>query len=90
MDPLDIIPDTHGQSAKLEATLAGLGWRRNALGWTHPDPDRQTVFLGDFIDHGPDNRAVLMTVRELVDTGKAKAIMGNHELNALHFQSAQS
>jgi hypothetical protein len=30
---------------------------------------------------------VLKTVRELVDTGKAKAIMGNHELNALHFHT---
>jgi predicted MPP superfamily phosphohydrolase len=72
MNPLDIIPDTHGQSAP---------------GWTHPDPDRQIVFLGDFIDRGPDNRAVLKTVRELVDAGKAKAIMGNHELNALHFHT---
>ena len=52
MNPFDIIPDTHGQSAKLDAALAGLGWRRSALGWTHPDPDRQIVFLGDFIDRG--------------------------------------
>lgn len=87
MNPFDIIPDTHGQSAKLDAALAGLGWKRSALGWTHPDPDRQIVFLGDFIDRGPDNRAVLKTVRELVDAGKAKAIMGNHELNALHFHT---
>ena len=87
MIPFDIIPDIHGQSAKLDAALAGLGWKRSALGWIHPDPDRQIVFLGDFIDRGPDNRAVLKTVRDLVDAGKAKAIMGNHELNALHFHT---
>lgn len=87
MTTYDIIPDIHGQSAKLDAALAGLGWRRNALGWIHPDPDHQIVFLGDFIDRGPDNRAVLNTVRSLVDSGKARAIMGNHELNALHFHT---
>lgn len=87
MNTFDIIPDIHGQHAKLNAALAGLGWRRSALGWIHPDPDRQIVFLGDFIDRGPDNRAVLKTVRELVNAGKAKAIMGNHELNALHFHT---
>ncbi|MBD3626115.1 MAG: metallophosphoesterase [Rhodobacteraceae bacterium] len=87
MTQFDIIPDVHGQSAKLDAALAGLGWRRGPLGWTHPDPDRQIAFLGDFIDRGPDNRAVLKTVRDLVDSGRATAIMGNHELNALHFHT---
>lgn len=87
MTTYDIIPDIHGQSAKLDAALAGLGWRRCASGWIHPDPDRQIVFLGDFIDRGPDNRAVLSTVRDIVDTGKARAIMGNHELNAIHFHT---
>ncbi len=87
MTTYDIIPDIHGQSIKLESGLHRLGWRRRGLGWFHPDPDRQIVFLGDFIDRGPDNAAVLRTVRSLVDTGKARAIMGNHELNALHFHT---
>lgn len=87
MTTFDIIPDIHGQSAKLETALARLEWRRTAVGWTNPDPDRQIIFLGDFIDRGPDNRDVLKRVRELVDSGKAKAIMGNHELNAVHFHT---
>jgi hypothetical protein len=87
MKTYDIIPDIHGQSAKLEAALAALGWRRRAGSWFHTDPNRMIVFLGDFIDRGPDCRAVLKTVCELVDAGKAKAIMGNHELNALHFHT---
>ncbi len=87
MKTYDIIPDIHGQSAKLEAALSALGWRRTSGSWIHSDQNRMIVFLGDFIDRGPDCRAVLKTVRELVDTGKAKAIMGNHELNALHFHT---
>ncbi|TGD41447.1 metallophosphoesterase [Pseudotabrizicola sediminis] len=87
MRTYDIIPDIHGQAIKLEVALAALGWRRWALSWAHPDPDRMIVFLGDFIDRGPDSRSVLKTVRELVDSGKAKAIMGNHELNALHYHT---
>lgn len=88
MTAFDIIPDIHGQSAKLDGALASLGWRRSGASWLHPQPGRQIVFLGDFIDRGPDNRAVLNTVRSLIDAGKARAIMGNHELNALHFHTA--
>ena len=83
----DIIPDIHGQSGKLEALLRRLGWRRTAAGWTNDAPDREVIFLGDFIDRGPDNAGVLRTVRSLVDAGKARAVMGNHELNAIHFHT---
>lgn len=51
------------------------------------EPDRQIVFLGDFIDRGPENGAVVRIVRELMDSGRAQAIMGNHELNAIHFHA---
>src|SRR6056297_698530 len=81
MGTVDIIPDIHGQIAKLRGALDTLGWRRSPAGWIHPDPERTIVFLGDFIDRGPENRAVIHLVRDLIDTGKARAIMGNHELN---------
>lgn len=87
MGTIDIIPDIHGQIAKLRAALDALGWRRSPAGWIHPDPERSIVFLGDFIDRGPENRAVINLVRDLIDSGKARAIMGNHELNALHFHT---
>lgn len=45
------------------------------------------MFLGDFIDRGPENAAVIKLVRDLIDAGHARAIMGNHELNALHFHT---
>ena len=83
----DIIPDIHGQAEKLRVALNNLGWRRNGTTWLHADPDRQIVFLGDFIDRGPENAAVIRIVRELMDAGRAQAIMGNHELNALHFHT---
>jgi hypothetical protein len=88
MGIVDIIPDIHGQFAKLRAALDTLGWRRHASGWTHPDGDRSIVFLGDFIDRGPENAAVIRLARDLIDSGKARAVMGNHELNALHFHTA--
>ena len=88
MSITDIVPDIHGQAEKLRLALKNLGWRRNGTTWVHPEPDRQIVFLGDFIDRGPENAAVIRIVRELVDSGRAQAIMGNHELNAIHFHTA--
>jgi hypothetical protein len=87
MSITDIIPDIHGQAEKLRLALQNLGWRRNGTTWLHPEPDRQIVFVGDFIDRGPENAAVIRIVRELMDAGRAQAIMGNHELNALHFHT---
>ena len=83
----DIIPDIHGQAEKLKTALTGLGYRQKAGTWRHPDPERSCVFLGDFIDRGPENRDVIDIVRRMVDAGTARAIMGNHELNAIHFHT---
>ena len=83
----DIIPDIHGQGEKLHALLPKLGWRRGAAGWINDAPEREIVFLGDVIDRGPDNAGVIRTVRSLMDAGKARAVMGNHELNALHYHT---
>lgn len=88
MPVTDIIPDIHGQAEKLRVALGNLGWRRTGTTWTHAEPERKIVFLGDFIDRGPENGAVIRMVRELMDAGRARAIMGNHELNALHFHTA--
>lgn len=87
MSITDIIPDIHGQAAKLRLALQNLGWHWTGSTWRHPEPDRHIVFLGDFIDRGPENGAVIRMVRELMDAGRAQAIMGNHELNAIHFHT---
>ncbi len=77
----DIIGDIHGQANKLEALLAKMGYHNTAGCWRHPE--RQAIFVGDFIDRGPDQMRTVNLVRRMVDGGAALAIMGNHELNAI-------
>ncbi len=83
----DIIPDIHGQSEKLKTTLKALGYRKRNGAWRHVDPARTCLFLGDFIDRGPNNAETLTIVRAMIDAGSAQAVMGNHELNAVHFHT---
>ena len=83
----DVIPDIHGQVHKLTARLLSLGYSKRGGAWRHTDPQRMCLFLGDFIDRGPANGAVIDIVRRMVDAGTALAIMGNHELNAIHFHT---
>ena len=59
----DIIPDIHGQAGKLKSALTSLGYEQKNGAWRHTDPKRTCVFLGDFIDRGPDNEAVIDIVR---------------------------
>jgi hypothetical protein len=70
-----IIPDIHADIDRLERSL-------------EVAEDTPVAFLGDFIDAGKstkqvDEEAVLTRVRRLVDSGRAVAVMGNHELNAI-------
>ena len=83
---LDIIPDIHGQGAKLDALLAALGYTIQGGKWTADRQDRRIVFLGDLIDRGPNQRDVINRVRQLEDDGLADRVLGNHELNALHWE----
>ncbi|MEX1111655.1 MAG: metallophosphoesterase [Chthoniobacterales bacterium] len=85
MKKWDIIGDIHGQAGKLEALLGLLGYIESNGVYRHPE--RRVLFLGDYIDRGPDIRGVLHTVRAMVDAGEAVALMGNHELNALHYHT---
>lgn len=39
--------------------------------------------VGDLINRGPKNLAALRGVRELVDTGRARYVLGNHEIGLL-------
>lgn len=78
----DIIPDIHADSDRLTKTLSGLGYVSVDGTWAHPE-GRIAAFLGDFIDMGCSNRAVLTVIRAMHDQGHAIAVMGNHELNAL-------
>ena len=83
----DIIPDIHGQHARLEATLGALGYRERGGAWRHDDGGRTALFLGDLIDGTGEDAATLDLVRRMVGEGRARAILGNHELNAVMFHT---
>ena len=81
---VDIIGDVHGEFEKLEQILELLEYTKDASGtWVPTRKGRTVLFLGDLIDRGPNQRAVLTTVRAMEQVGSARALMGNHELNAL-------
>ncbi len=77
--PLDVVGDVHGEIDALIALLEKLGYDRAGV---HPD-GRRLVFVGDLCDRGPDSPAVINLVRQLVRTGRAQCVIGNHELNLL-------
>jgi hypothetical protein len=81
----DLIGDIHGHADELVKLLEVLGYE-NARG-SYRHPDRRVIFLGDFIDRGPQIRRVLETARAMVEAGHALAVMGNHELNALAYHT---
>jgi len=77
----DIIGDIHGHASRLEQLFERMGYERDAKSWRHPD--RQAIFVGDFIDRGPDQIETYRLVRAMIDRGAALAVMGNHEFNAV-------
>ncbi|MEX1196335.1 MAG: metallophosphoesterase [Pseudohongiellaceae bacterium] len=77
----DIIGDIHGHAKALEALLQKLGYRELGGVWSHPE--RQVIFLGDFIDRGPEQLRAVEIPRRMVEAGHALAVMGNHEFNAV-------
>ncbi len=77
----DLIGDIHGCANELKALLAKLGYSARDGVWRHPT--RQVIFLGDFIDRGPEQVEVMKIVRAMVDAEQALAVMGNHEFNAV-------
>ena len=77
--PLDIVGDIHGEFDALCLLLAQLGYDADG----HHAAGRMLVFVGDFCDRGPDSPAVLALVERLVRSGRALAVLGNHEINLL-------
>jgi hypothetical protein len=77
--PLDIVGDVHGEIDALRALLGHLGY---AADGTHPD-GRTLVFVGDLCDRGPDSPGVVAMVRGFIESGRAVATLGNHEINLL-------
>lgn len=78
----DIIGDIHGHATELEQLLLKMDYEPYKKGFRHPDK-RTVLFVGDFIDRGLEQRRTLEIVRSMIDEEDAKAVMGNHEFNAI-------
>ncbi len=71
-----VIGDIHGCLDQLKALMAKLPLRKND----------ELLFIGDYIDRGPDPKGVVEYVLELRRSrpGKVICLMGNHEWMLLH------
>ena len=69
------IGDVHGCAEELRALIQKLPLRRDSL----------VVFLGDYIDRGPDSRGVVDTILDLQQYCRVICLLGNHELMLREF-----
>ena len=83
MSDYDIIGDVHGEYEKLKGLLEAMGYRNSRGTFRHHD--RTAIFVGDLIDRGPDQVDVVRLVRAMIDAGTARAVLGNHEFNAIAY-----
>jgi hypothetical protein len=77
--PIDVVGDVHGEIRALHFLRAKLGYDEAGR---HPE-GRRLVFVGDLGDRGEDSPAVVEWVRDRVAEGRAQAVLGNHDFNAL-------
>lgn len=76
-DRLAFIGDIHADSVRLSSLLGKLGSRR-------------LVFLGDYVDHGPDSREVVKILVEIANREPNPFFLsGNHEIGLLAFLSGR-
>lgn len=72
-----IIGDVHGCLDMLKALIKKIDWR--------PQRDR-LIFLGDYIDRGPESKGVVSLILELQKVSPGvQCLMGNHENAFLEF-----
>ena len=81
----DIIGDVHGHASQLEALLKKLGYEKKNGCYRHSE--RTAIFVGDLIDRGPEINEVLSIAQGMVTAGSAVVVMGNHEFNALAYNT---
>lgn len=73
-----VIGDIHGCDQLLEKLLQEIAW----------DPATQRlIFLGDYIDRGPNPKRVVDLILDLSKQGTVDCLMGNHEGLFIHFLS---
>jgi len=77
----DVVGDIHGHADPLHRLLHKLDYAEIDGVFRHPE--RKMIFVGDFIDRGPQQREVLRITRAMCEAGSASAVLGNHEFNAI-------
>lgn len=71
------IGDIHGMADKLSAMLDKI---KVHAAEHFPGREKMIVFLGDYVDRGPDSKRVIDTVMELsIDEFEKVTLLGNHE-----------
>ncbi|TPE43321.1 polynucleotide kinase-phosphatase [Pontibacter mangrovi] len=87
--PFDIIGDVHGCFDELQELLTKLGYTlsNSADGRYHVQAPagRKAIFLGDLTDRGPKSPDVLRLVMDMVSSGTALCIRGNHDDKLLRY-----
>lgn len=68
------ITDIHGELSKLENVLSKIETREDDI----------FVFMGDYIDRGPDSKGVIDKVISIGETNKCVYLIGSHEYAYLH------
>lgn len=74
------ITDIHGELSKLESVLSKIETREDDI----------FVFMGDYIDRGPDSKGVIDRVIAQSETHKCVYLMGSHEYAYLHARQKDS
>lgn len=92
--PFDVVGDIHGCAEELRALLKNLGWERcdleepespwGAESWRHP-LGRRAIFLGDLVDRGPFVLDSVRIVHNMVKTGAAFCVAGNHDVKFMRW-----
>jgi len=84
----DIIGDVHGYASLLKKLLKAMGYSKTNGIWNHPT--RKAIFIGDFINRGPEIRETFQIVRQMTEAGYALTILGNHEYSAVLYHIKDS
>ena len=71
------ITDIHGELGKLENVLSKIETRSDDI----------FVFMGDYIDRGPDSKGVVEKIIEISEKYETVCLIGSHEYALLHAQS---
>ena len=95
--PFDIIGDVHGCVEELRELLERLGYASvpgSGLGsseghYHHPD-GRRVVFVGDLVDRGPGNMAVLEIALAMRAGSVSLQALGNHDARFLRWLSGRN